>query len=237
MGSTAKRSTGLKTREAILQASRHLFLHQGYHATGMREIARKSGISLASVYNHFSSKEEIFAALLSEMNIYQVMAESLQQAKGESVAETLESGFVETMSALRGREEFVLLVFIDILEFQARHAATLAAGTVPKFVSFFQHLYQQGHLRRELRDVPPILVARAYIGLLFSTFVLQNVVKLFAEDKVTLPLRVENLEKGLVDVLLHGILKEGPPEGPSSEMPAPAGPAQRSRARAIPLED
>lgn len=53
-------STGEYTSHAILEAAYSLFLEQGYHATFMRQIARKAGVSLSGIYNHFNCKERIF---------------------------------------------------------------------------------------------------------------------------------------------------------------------------------
>lgn len=47
------------TAARILEAATKLFYEKGYHATSMREVAAVVGIKAASVYNHFSGKEEI----------------------------------------------------------------------------------------------------------------------------------------------------------------------------------
>jgi TetR/AcrR family transcriptional regulator, cholesterol catabolism regulator len=47
------------TAARILDAATELFYEKGYHATSMREVAAVVGIKAASVYNHFSGKEEI----------------------------------------------------------------------------------------------------------------------------------------------------------------------------------
>lgn len=209
MGARAKRPAGLRTTETILEAARRLFLRQGYHATGMRQIANDSGISLSAVYNHFASKEEIFEAILSNHNLYAAMADALSGARGETVAELMESGFIEIMSTLKGRQEYLLLIFIDVLEFQARHASSLAAGTIPRMLQFFERIYAVGRQRGELRDISPVLLGRAYMQLVFSSFVLEDVVRAFAHDEIGKPFQVENWEHGLMDVLLHGVLKDG----------------------------
>ena len=203
----SKRPEGLKTREAILEVARQLFLRQGYHATGMRQIAHECGISLSAVYNHFPSKEKILEEILSERNIYAAMTEALSRARGESVAELMESGYVEIMAALRDKADFMLLVFIDVLEFQGRHVAKLAGGALPRILDFIQRLTLLGHQRGELRDISPLLLGRAYIQLIFSSFILENVVKLFAYEQLGLLLSIDQWGKGLTDILLHGVLK------------------------------
>ena len=51
-------------REAILDAARKVFLDIGFGATSMDAIAVAAKVSKQTVYNHFGSKEELFAAMI-----------------------------------------------------------------------------------------------------------------------------------------------------------------------------
>lgn len=51
-------------REAILEAARNVFLEVGFGATSMDAIAIAAKVSKQTVYNHFGSKEELFAAMI-----------------------------------------------------------------------------------------------------------------------------------------------------------------------------
>ena len=46
-------------QERIAAAALSLFLQDGYHNTSVREIAQKAGLSVGSVFNYYTSKEEI----------------------------------------------------------------------------------------------------------------------------------------------------------------------------------
>jgi TetR/AcrR family transcriptional regulator, mexJK operon transcriptional repressor len=50
--------------EKILEAAGQLFRDQGYGAVSMDQIARDAGVSKATVYAHFESKERLFAAII-----------------------------------------------------------------------------------------------------------------------------------------------------------------------------
>ena len=56
--------SGADTRQRILAVSAELFVEQGYEGTSLREIAERLGVTKAALYYHFSSKEQIFRALL-----------------------------------------------------------------------------------------------------------------------------------------------------------------------------
>jgi AcrR family transcriptional regulator len=53
-------------RRQLIAAAADLFLHKGYHATTMDDVARCAGMSKKTVYQVFSSKSELFDALLSD---------------------------------------------------------------------------------------------------------------------------------------------------------------------------
>jgi AcrR family transcriptional regulator len=60
----ARQRFGASARAEILDAAAELFSEQGYAATSTRAIAVSVGIKQASLYYHFSSKEQILAELL-----------------------------------------------------------------------------------------------------------------------------------------------------------------------------
>jgi AcrR family transcriptional regulator len=50
-------------RQHILDTSRRLFIENGFHGTGVAQIAVASGIKVGQIYRDFSSKEDIIAAI------------------------------------------------------------------------------------------------------------------------------------------------------------------------------
>jgi AcrR family transcriptional regulator len=59
----ARRAEG---RAGIAREALPLFLRYGYHGTPVRLIAKASGISVGSIFNYFSGKEEILLYILEE---------------------------------------------------------------------------------------------------------------------------------------------------------------------------
>jgi AcrR family transcriptional regulator len=51
-------------RAAILDAAMNVFADRGYHAASIDEIAREAGVSKALIYEHFASKQALWASLL-----------------------------------------------------------------------------------------------------------------------------------------------------------------------------
>jgi TetR/AcrR family transcriptional repressor of mexJK operon len=63
-GATMDAKQGSKPAQ-ILAAAKELFTSQGFGATSMDAIARTANVSKATLYAHFSGKEELFAAIVS----------------------------------------------------------------------------------------------------------------------------------------------------------------------------
>jgi AcrR family transcriptional regulator len=51
-------------REVIERAATEVFAERGYHDASMEEIARRSGVSVPVVYDHFASKQDLHRRLL-----------------------------------------------------------------------------------------------------------------------------------------------------------------------------
>lgn len=66
-----------RKRRAIVEAARERFLSDGYE-TSVEAIAAEAGVSKATVYNHFGSKEALFIAIVGD---------ALDEALGTTLAE------------------------------------------------------------------------------------------------------------------------------------------------------
>ena len=65
-------------------------MEQGYHATSMRQIAERADLALGGIYNHFTSKEEIFEAIIVDKHPYKKVLPLILAAEGETVEEFFE---------------------------------------------------------------------------------------------------------------------------------------------------
>ncbi|WP_280756717.1 TetR/AcrR family transcriptional regulator [Polynucleobacter sphagniphilus] len=53
-------------RQHILNAAKAVFMEFGLDAVSMREIAKRAGYTAGAIYSYFASKEDIYAALLTD---------------------------------------------------------------------------------------------------------------------------------------------------------------------------
>jgi AcrR family transcriptional regulator len=81
------RDKALMRRDKIVSAARRLFIANGFHATGVAQIAKESGIAVGQIYRDFSSKEAIVAEI--------VQADCVDFLAPESLRRGIESGDAE----------------------------------------------------------------------------------------------------------------------------------------------
>jgi TetR/AcrR family transcriptional regulator len=63
-GSPRHRLGGERTAERILDAAEELFAERGYAGATLRDVATRVGVRPPSLYNHFASKDALYAAVL-----------------------------------------------------------------------------------------------------------------------------------------------------------------------------
>ncbi len=84
-------TTDSPARARILDVAASLFLEQGYEAASLRRIADEVGIQAASIYHHFTSKEDLLEAILRRgmavMDEAFTAAEATTTGAGESQAD------------------------------------------------------------------------------------------------------------------------------------------------------
>ncbi|MGA0601083.1 TetR/AcrR family transcriptional regulator [Caulobacter sp. KR2-114] len=52
-------------RREILAAAKHVFFRQGYHLASLDQVAQAAGVTRRTVYDHFGSKEALFAEVIA----------------------------------------------------------------------------------------------------------------------------------------------------------------------------
>ncbi|HMG63559.1 MAG TPA: helix-turn-helix domain-containing protein, partial [Streptosporangiaceae bacterium] len=74
--------TGKERRQQLLDISRRLFAERGLDATSIEEIAAQAGVSKPVVYEHFGSKEGIYAVVVDrEVERFLSMATKLLEGE------------------------------------------------------------------------------------------------------------------------------------------------------------
>jgi AcrR family transcriptional regulator len=80
-------------REQLLHTAVGVFAENGYHATSMNDVADAAGVTKPVLYQHFSSKRELFIELLDEIGaeLRDTIAKATSDASGPR--QQIENGF------------------------------------------------------------------------------------------------------------------------------------------------
>jgi TetR/AcrR family transcriptional regulator, mexJK operon transcriptional repressor len=90
-------------RAAFVDAARTAFFAHGYGATSMSSIAATVGGSKTTLWSHFRSKEELFAAVVDDIVERYGTALSIDLPPDAAVAQTLQRFAVELMTTIMSR--------------------------------------------------------------------------------------------------------------------------------------
>ena len=190
---------GEQTRTAILLAAHDLFIEQGYHGTSMRQIAQHANLALGGLYNHFSSKEQVFEAVFIAFHPYHEVLPLIAAAQGSDLDELVHDAIRRMVQAVEGRPDFMNLMFIEMVEFKSAHTRQLFATLFPQGIQILQPLV--GSYPDQIRPIPSPIVVRTFLGLFFGYFLTETALASAAPPEFR-----ENAMQHFVDIYLHGIL-------------------------------
>ncbi len=99
--------------QQLLEIADQLFIERGFHATSMDEIARRAGVSKPVIYDHFESKEQLFAACARRAG--EELAERVRSAalKQRDPRERLRAGSFAYFGFVQEQYQAWALLFAD----------------------------------------------------------------------------------------------------------------------------
>ena len=153
-------------REAILEAARKVFLQVGFGAASMDSIANEARVSKQTVYNHFGSKEDLFAAMIRswvEQKLV-VFTEAARSGKPEETLRTIAHQYLDRGMAEQ-RVSMYRILMGEAQRFPELGDIFYKAGpaVVRKFLA--DYLAEQD-ARGVMQVENPKLAAEQYYGLL-----------------------------------------------------------------------
>ena len=154
-------------RLVIARAAADLIFRQGYNETSVSQIARECGIGKSTLYDYFSSKEEIILTLLDEpLSEVQKKAEEIASSHGSVLDRLTRILEMHLEVLLRDRAYFFKLGFEFQrlpLEVQARHEVKRGAYQV-----LLKNLIEEGIQEGLFRQVDPDIVMKTTLSILSS---------------------------------------------------------------------
>jgi AcrR family transcriptional regulator len=134
-----------KTKELIVLESTILFAKKGFDAVSIRDIASKIGIKPSSLYNHFSSKEALFEAVIKHAEdlyllYFKYLDDMLETAS--SFSEVLDTIFLEP---IKMSNTFTCYAFslVQTEQFRDNRSAMVYTNTFLDYsINFFKNWFE-----------------------------------------------------------------------------------------------
>lgn len=159
-----------------LEAALGLFSSQGFRATSMREIADAAGLSVGNVYHHFPSKEAIFQRLLDrywelvldpDLPLNRIFARADFPDDLEEMAAAIEQ-------AVERFRPYILLIYVDVIEFQGEHIRSFYEGMADRFKQTYAERFEERRRSGELGDVDPMVAVMVATRWFFYFFTVEK---------------------------------------------------------------
>jgi AcrR family transcriptional regulator len=188
------------TRSRIIEAAYQLFLVQGFHATTMRQIVQKAGVTMGGIYAHFSSKNDIWQAVFMERHPFQAILPIVQASQGETMDEVIQDAARRLVSELGQHSDFFNLMFIELVEFNGANFPALFKQLIPEVLKLPTLFAGKNG---SFRDIPYPTLARAFFGLFASYFITEQMIPANVRQMMG-----ANALDQFVDLYLHGALED-----------------------------
>jgi AcrR family transcriptional regulator len=194
-----------RSRRAVLDAALHLFSHQGYRATTMREIADRAHVSTGNVYHHFPDKDTIFRALIDEY-LELTETERFPFTKvlygSEDFPDNIEQLGYAARDSVRQFRSYLALIYVDVIEFGGTHIQKFYATMAERYTRLFEERGTIDAVRARLRpSVSPtsalLLTARLFFNY-FSLEILFGVPEPFGKS-------ANEVVQEIADIIRNGV--------------------------------
>lgn len=156
------RRRGARTADRILNVAEALFAEHGYAGTSLRDVAEGVGLRIPSLYNHFSSKDALYTAVL-ERGIGPVLALLSEFVDAEADSERDSREVVRRiMRLLARRPDLPRLVLHETLTGGQRLTPLLRHWIEPTFARAHEMVEATPGAARWRAEQIPLLVLAMY---------------------------------------------------------------------------
>jgi AcrR family transcriptional regulator len=158
-------------RRAILHAAMRLVARKGIRNVRMSDIARAAGVGKGTVYEYFSGKKEIYAAIIREyLDRAEIMAVR-KMFRAHTPRDKITALLTGWMESVENESEDLMMLFIDVWSEAIRRTGP-EDGDIFDLRSFFQDyreyvvsILQEGIDAGELRPVNTTVAAGSLLAL------------------------------------------------------------------------
>jgi TetR/AcrR family transcriptional regulator len=158
-------------RREILNAACQVFSSKGFQNATIADVSKASEFSIASIYKHFESKEDIYHSLIEDtlQMYYETMEEAVKGIK--SPLAQIQKAIDTTLDMLQDNRaflEFFLGEFRPSSGYKDDELSRKSMEAYIRLVGFFAARFEQGIEAGEVAKYDPTFLAIGLLGNLFT---------------------------------------------------------------------
>jgi AcrR family transcriptional regulator len=202
--STAQKLAGHERKAAIVDAAIKVFSEKGFRGTTTRELAAAVGVSEPVLYQHFSTKRDLYAAIIDSksQDVEKVVAE-LASFLDTNDDRAFFRHLADMILDFYGSDPaYLRLLLFSALErhelselFSERHSCAF----VRQVVHYIQRRIEQG----AIRPMNAWMIATSFLSM-----VAQRGMDQMLAPHQRYPVEREELVEGMIDIFLKGIIND-----------------------------
>lgn len=204
---TTTRMAADERREQICRIAMSLFSERGFSGTTTKEIAAAAGVSEATVFKHFSNKDELYTAILDtkacDHGFEDPFAEIADKIKEKDDFGVFYGMALNALNKHKEDSDFLRLMLHSALE-DHELARVFFEGFITHVYNFLGEYIRQRQADGAFREIEPRIVVRAFIGM-FIHHSLNNI--LWDKEQKLLKISNEEAAREFTEILLRGIKK------------------------------
>jgi AcrR family transcriptional regulator len=168
---TRRERERLRHRREILDASCEVFAEKGYRRATIQDISHRSEFSIASIYKHFESKEDIYHSLIEYVltSYIQTVKRALHGKK--SPLQKLVVSLETTLTMFEQRIAFCQFLFGELRPLVDKQEEALSRKSFNvywKIITHYVELFEKAIEQKEIVDISPLYLSISLLGNVYA---------------------------------------------------------------------
>ena len=171
----SERLKGEERRRVIIDAALALFSRKGFRGTTTKEIAEAAGCSEATIFKYFTTKDELYSAILEvKASIEETLAKAAQAAVEKDDAGVFRALGLEALTRTEHDPSLMRLLLFSALEgHELSHV--FFQSQVRRLHEFLSSYIEQRITDGVFRPVNPLLAARGFVGMIVHYLLIHEI--------------------------------------------------------------
>lgn len=163
------------TSDSIVQSAMKLFSEKGYLGATTKEIAREAGVSEVTLFRHFATKEKLLEEVINRYSFLPALKGLLSEVLKLPYEEALTVIAHRLHAFLVARKDWIRIVQAEVQRSSESKLQATFSGLMDELFNTLAVYFSAMQEKGELREFDPAYGARAFHGMVYSYFHMEEV--------------------------------------------------------------